>query len=67
MNQPQPSGDSKQQIQSELERQELLKQCHSLVSLIGQKPYANKLLRSVREGLLMHLDYKANRQRRGKS
>ena len=57
MNQP---CDSKQQNQYEREYEELIAECHSLIVLIAQKPYANKLLRSVREGLLVHLGYKSN-------
>ena len=52
-----------QQIAAELERQALLKDCHSLIAEIGKKAYANKLLRSARESLLRCLAYKANRQR----
>jgi len=62
---PQHPYDCKQEIQHELERQELLKECHSLVSAIGQHHYSIKLLRSARQGLLMHLDYKSKRQQRG--
>ncbi len=54
-----------QEIAAELERQALLRDCHSLVAEIGKKSYANKRLRSARESLLRCLDYKANRQRRG--
>ncbi len=51
------------QIQFELERQELLAENHALLAAIAQRPYSLKLLRSVRQGLLMHLDYKGTRRR----
>jgi hypothetical protein len=52
------------EIQYEHERQQLTKECHSLVVLIAQKPYAIKLLRSARDGLLLCLNYKESRRRR---
>lgn len=61
MNHPQQTDDARQQLQYEREHQELMGECHSLLALIGQRPYALKLLKSVRQGLLMHLSYKANR------
>lgn len=60
MTQPQYSNNARQQIQYERECQELMKECHSLLALIGQKPYALKLLKSVRQALLLHLNYKSN-------
>ena len=60
MTQPQQPDHSRQQIQYELERQELLKECHSLVSAIGRKPYAAKLLKAAKNGLMLYLDYKNN-------
>lgn len=59
MNQP---CNSKQQNQYEREYEELIAECHSLIVLIAQKPYAVKVLRSTRQGLLMHLNYKSNRK-----
>lgn len=50
------------QIHHELERQQLLRECHALVALIGQNAYANKLLRIARNGLLMVTAYKRRRQ-----
>lgn len=47
----------------ELQRQQLLRDCHGLIAAIGQKPYSNKLLRSARESLEKCLEYKANRGR----
>lgn len=49
MNHPQLSDDSRQQTLYERERQELLGECHSLLALIGQRPYALKLLKSIRQ------------------
>lgn len=62
MNQPQQPNDSKQ-IRYEREFEELVSECHSLIVAIAQRPYAVKLLKSVRQGLLMHLDYKENRKK----
>jgi hypothetical protein len=47
----------------EREYRELVAECHSLIAAIAQKPYAVKLLKSVRQALLMHLNYKSRRQR----
>lgn len=52
------------QPQYELERQQLIKECHSLLALIAQKPYAIKLLHSARDGLLLVAGYKSNRIKR---
>jgi hypothetical protein len=46
----------------ELERQQLLRECHSLVALIGQSPYSIKLLKAARSALLLTAGYKAHRQ-----
>jgi len=62
MTEPQLSDDSRQQIQYECEHQELMGVCHSLLAIVGQKPYALKLLKFVRQALLLHLNYKSNRQ-----
>ncbi len=51
------------QTQYELEREHLLRECHSLVSLIGQSSYANKLLKVARDGLLIIAGYKLDRGR----
>lgn len=48
---------------AELERQQLLAECHGLVALIEQKRYAVRLLRSARCGLLLYCNYKECRQR----
>lgn len=48
---------------AELERQQLLRDCHGLIAAIGHKPYSNKLLRSARDSLERCLEYKANRKR----
>lgn len=53
--------EHKQQNQYEREHTALVSECHNLVLLISQKPYAIKRLRAVREGLLMNLNYKGNR------
>ena len=51
---------------AELERQQLLAECHGLIALIGQKHYAVKLLRAAKNGLLLYCRYKEGRQyRRG--
>jgi hypothetical protein len=46
----------------EFERQQLLRECHSLVALIGQSAYSTKLLRLAKDGLLLVAGYKAHRQ-----
>lgn len=51
------------QVRQELEREHLLCECHSLVALIGQSPYANKLLKAAKNGLLIIAGYKSNRSR----
>lgn len=49
---------------AELERQELLAECHSLPALIGQHRYAVRLLRAARDGLRVYIGYKAIPARR---
>jgi hypothetical protein len=46
----------------ELERQQLLQECHSLIASIGQSPYSIKLLKAARNALLLTAGYKAHRQ-----
>ena len=45
----------------ELEREQLLAECHALVTLIGQHKYSVRLLRAAKNGLLLYTGYKANR------
>jgi hypothetical protein len=52
-----------QQPQSELERQDLIKQCHSLISAIAHRPGCIKLLALAKAQLEMLAQYKTNRQR----
>lgn len=52
--------DNASQFRYEREYEELIAECHRLIVLIAQKPCTVKLLKSVRQGLVMHLDYKAN-------
>lgn len=47
---------------AELERQQLIKQCHSLVAAIASKPSSIKLLRGILPMLEIYASYKANRQ-----
>lgn len=42
---------------AELEREQLIAECHSLIALIAQKHYSVRLLRAARDGLLLYLDY----------
>ncbi len=46
----------------ELERQRLLRECHSLVALIGRNTYSIKLLKTARNALLLTAGYKVHRQ-----
>jgi hypothetical protein len=48
------------ETRSELERQQLLKQCHCLIARIGQSSYSNKLLKAARDGLLLVAEYKSD-------
>ena len=50
------------ETRSELERQQLLKECHSLIACIGQSSYCNKLLKAARDGLLLIAGYKTYRR-----
>lgn len=47
---------------AELERQELIKSCHSLIAKIGYKASCIKLLKLAQTHLLMLSNYKANRR-----
>lgn len=55
---------SKDAIAAELERQGLIKECHILIVIIAQSPYAIRLLKAARNGLLLYAGYKSTRQRR---
>lgn len=46
---------------AELERQQLIKQCHCLVAVIASRPGAIKLLRGILPMLEIYAGYKANR------
>jgi len=52
------------QVQAELERQQLIKQCHCLIAVIASRPGAIKLLRGVIPMLEIYAAHKANRVRR---
>jgi len=49
--------------QCELERQQLLRECHSLIALIGRNAYSIKLLGAARDGLLLIAGYKTRNQK----
>ncbi len=55
-------GDYMSETRSELERQQLLKECHSLIASIGQSAYSTKLLKAARDGLLLIAGYKTYRR-----
>ena len=57
---------SEQAIAAELERQGLIKECHSLIALIAQSPYSVRLLKAARDGLLLYAGYKNTRRCRGR-
>ena len=48
---------------AELERQQLIKQCHCLIAAIASRPGAIKLLRGVIPILEIYAGYKASRAR----
>jgi hypothetical protein len=50
----------------ELERQELLRECHSLIALIGRNAYSIKMLNIARDGLLLIAGYKVSRQNKNR-
>ena len=52
----------RQALAAELERQNLIKECHSLITLIAQSPYSIRLLKAARDGLLLYAGYKAQRR-----
>lgn len=49
---------------AELERQQLIKQCHCLVAAIASRPGSVKLLRGIIPMLEIYAGYKTNRVRR---
>lgn len=49
---------------AELERQQLIKQAHSLVAAIASRPGATKLLRGIMPTLELYAGYKSNCVRR---
>lgn len=49
---------------AELERQQLVKQCHSLIAAIASRPGATKLLKGIVPVLEQYAQYKSNRVRR---
>lgn len=49
---------------AELERQQLIKQAHSLVAALASRPGATKLLKGVMPTLELYAGYKSNRVRR---
>lgn len=49
-------------VQLELERQELIKQAHSLIAKIASRPGSLKLLKIVVPILEQYADYKRNRR-----
>jgi hypothetical protein len=55
---------SPQSHTADLERQQLIKQCHCLVAVIASRPGAIKLLRGVIPMLETYAGYKRNRARR---
>ncbi len=48
---------------AELERQQLIKKCHSLVAAIANRPGSTKLLRGILPTLEIFAGYKANRRK----
>jgi hypothetical protein len=50
-------------IQSEIERQKLIKRAHSLIFEIASRPNAQRLLRSVISMLESYISFKGNRTR----
>lgn len=59
------NSHSEDTIAAELERQGLIKECHSLIALIAQSPYSVRLLKAAKNGLLLYAGYKATRRQRG--
>ncbi len=55
-------NENQQTHAAELERQELLKSCHSLIAKIGYKASCLKLLTLAQNHLLILSNYKANRR-----
>ena len=56
-------NESQQTHAAELERQQLIKQAHSLVAAIASRPGATKLLKGIMPTLEMYAGYKSNRVR----
>ena len=56
--------DSHHNHAAELEREALIKECHSLIALIANKAYSNKLLKAAKAGLTLISQYKSNRGER---
>ncbi|MBW4639790.1 MAG: hypothetical protein KME05_16450 [Gloeocapsa sp. UFS-A4-WI-NPMV-4B04] len=48
---------------AELERQDLIRQCHCLIAVIANRPTSVKLLRKVVPMLQIYAGYKASRAR----
>lgn len=46
------------------ERQQLIKQAHSLIAAIASRPGSTKLLRGIMPTLQLYAGYKTNRKRR---
>jgi hypothetical protein len=51
---------SESHIAAELERQQLIRQCHSLVAAIANRPGSTKLLKGILPTLEVFAGYKAN-------
>ncbi len=58
MNEPEQTHDA------ERERQELIKQAHSLIAAIASRPGGTKLLRGIVPTLEMYASYKRGRRQR---
>ncbi len=54
------------EIQHELERRELIEQCHRLINVIAYRPCCIKLLTLSKSHLQMLANYKGNRQQRAR-
>lgn len=49
---------------AELEREQLIRHCHSLVAAIANRPGSTKLLKGIVPMLEIYANYKANRRSR---
>ena len=56
--------DQRPLTRAEVERGDLIQECHSLIALIGYKPSCIKLLGLARNHLRTLAQYKSNRVRR---